>query len=134
MWQHGILAWTGFHGFANYHAVFWLMPVMSFSVVVGIALDYDIFILVRIREQRAAGKDNRTAIITGLTRTGGIITAAGVIMTIAFSGLLFSSTPMLNMLACYLVSTVRYIYRLVSMVMFVEGWLFVCVCMCVTDG
>ena len=68
----------------------------------------------RIREQRAAGKDNRTAIITGLTRTGGIITAAGVIMTIAFSGLLFSSTPMLNMLACYLVSTVRYIYRLVT--------------------
>ena len=51
----------------------------------------------------AAGKSNRTAIITGLTKTGGIITAAGVIMTIAFSGLLFSSTPMLNMLACYLV-------------------------------
>ena len=47
-----MLAWTGFYGFTNYHSVFWLTPVMSFSIIVGIALDYDIFILVRIREVR----------------------------------------------------------------------------------
>jgi hypothetical protein len=37
--QHGLLSWTGFYGFKNYHSVFWITPVMAFSIVVGIALD-----------------------------------------------------------------------------------------------
>ena len=39
--QYGILEWTTFSGFKNYHNIYWLAPVMSFSVIVGVALDYD---------------------------------------------------------------------------------------------
>ena len=40
-WQYGILEWTTFSGFKNYHNIYWLAPVMSFSVIIGVALDYD---------------------------------------------------------------------------------------------
>ena len=40
-WQYGILEWTTFSGFKNYHNIYWMAPVMSFSIIVGVALDYD---------------------------------------------------------------------------------------------
>lgn len=100
IYQYGMLDWLGFYGWQNHHAVYWLAPVLSFTVIVGIALDYDVFLLVRIKEARVSGLDTRTAILTGLTRTGSVITAAGLVMAIAFSGLLFSQTPMLNVITC----------------------------------
>jgi RND superfamily putative drug exporter len=46
--------------------------------MVGISLDYDIFLLVRIREYRFLGYSTKDAIVKGLHKTGSIITAAGV--------------------------------------------------------
>ncbi len=78
--SEGALAWTNIAGFQTLPGLYWLSPVLAFSVIVGVSLDYDVFILVRIREFRWEGYDYKTAILLGLTRTGGIITAAGVIM------------------------------------------------------
>ena len=78
------------------NALYWATPVMSFSILIGLGLDYDIFLLSRISEYRNNGYTERSSIIKGLYRTGGIISMAGVIMAIAFSGMLFSNTMILN--------------------------------------
>jgi len=78
------------------NALYWLIPVMCFSILVGLGLDYDIFLLSRIIEYRKLGYDDRSSIVKGIYRTGGIITAAGTIMCIAFAGLLLSEEMVLN--------------------------------------
>jgi uncharacterized membrane protein YdfJ with MMPL/SSD domain len=59
---------------------------MSFSVVVGISLDYDIFLLSRVMEFRQQGYNTHDAIVLGLAKSGHVITSAGLIMALAFSG------------------------------------------------
>jgi len=75
---------------------------------VGIGLDYDIFLLVRIKEFRDKGFSTSESILLGLSKTGHIITAAGVIMAVAFSGLLFSEIAVMNMLSFFLVFSVLF--------------------------
>jgi RND superfamily putative drug exporter len=58
-------------------------------------MDYNIFILTRIREEVAKGKDNTTAIVDAIDWTGGIITALAIIMGGAIGALMLSSTKML---------------------------------------
>lgn len=76
--------------------IYFLCPVMCFSIVVGLALDYDLFLYSRIVEYRQQGFTTRSSIILGMGHTGGIITAAGIIMAIAFGGLMLSATVMLQ--------------------------------------
>ena len=78
------------------NALYWATPVMSFSILIGLGLDYDVFLLSRISEYRNNGYSERASVIKGLYRTGGIISMAGVIMAIAFGGMLFSTTMILN--------------------------------------
>ena len=75
----------------------WLVPVMGFSIIVGLALDYDVFLVSRIYEFRSIEEyQHQSSIVAGLHATGGIITAAGVIMATAFGSLLWSASPALN--------------------------------------
>jgi len=69
---------------------------MCFSILVGLGLDYDIFLFSRVVEYRKLGYNDRASISKGIYRTGGIITAAGVIMFIAFAGLMLSQEMVLN--------------------------------------
>lgn len=73
----------------------WLVPIMGFSIIVGLALDYDVFLISRILEYRMQNYEHRTSIAYGLHSTGSIITAAGVIMAVAFGSLMLSSNPVL---------------------------------------
>eukprot|EP00041_Stephanoeca_diplocostata_P029262 m.860006 g.860006 ORF g.860006 m.860006 type:complete len:224 (-) comp23527_c0_seq1:171-842(-) len=90
----------------DHGAICWIVPVMCFSVLVGLGLDYDVFLISRVVEFRRQGLSNRAAIVMGVCKTGGIITAAGGIMAIAFAGLLFSQEPVLNELSFFLVFAV----------------------------
>jgi RND superfamily putative drug exporter len=74
----------------------WLVPIMSFSILVGLALDYDVFLVTRILELRCSGYKHKSSIAAGLDATGGIITAAGIIMAVSFGSLLSSASPALN--------------------------------------
>ncbi|MHA1347373.1 MAG: MMPL family transporter [Candidatus Heimdallarchaeaceae archaeon] len=78
------------------HAFYWLVPVMAFSILIGLGLDYDIFLLSRISEYRDKGYTDKASIHKGLYKTGNIISFAGIIMAIAFSGLLLSKEMVLN--------------------------------------
>lgn len=63
----------------------WL-PLFLFAVLFGLSMDYHMFLLTRIKERHDAGDDNHTAIVTGLSRTGSLITGAALIMVAVFLG------------------------------------------------
>jgi len=63
----------------------WIPPFL-FATLFGLSMDYEVFLVTRMRETWDAGADNARAVAYGLERTGRIITAAAVIMVAAFSG------------------------------------------------
>ena len=62
----------------------------------------------RIREYREKGYTTKGAVVKGLTKTGSLITSAGLIMFVAFGGLLFSSILALNQLSFFLAVAVLF--------------------------
>ena len=62
------------------------IPIFLFAVLFGLSMDYEVFLVTRMRETWDEGADNATAVAHGLERTGRIITAAAIIMCAAFSG------------------------------------------------
>jgi RND superfamily putative drug exporter len=62
------------------------IPIFLFAMLFGLSMDYEVFLVTRMRETWDAGADNATAVAHGLERTGRIVTAAAVIMVAAFSG------------------------------------------------
>ena len=76
--------------------VLWLMPVVLFVVLMGLGMDYNIFILTRVREEAHKRGNHVKAIIEAVDRTGGIITACALIMAGAFGSLMISGTTILQ--------------------------------------
>jgi RND superfamily putative drug exporter len=76
--------------------VLWMLPLLLFVIALGLGMDYDIFLTTRIREEVSNGKTDEQAIMTSVERTGGIITACGVIMAGAFGSMMLSSTSLLR--------------------------------------
>lgn len=62
------------------------IPIFLFAMLFGLSMDYEVFLVTRMREAWDEGRDNTTAVAHGLERTGRIITAAAIIMCAAFSG------------------------------------------------
>jgi putative drug exporter of the RND superfamily len=62
------------------------IPIFLFAMLFGLSMDYEVFIVTRMREAWDDGADNTNAVAFGLERTGRIITAAAIIMCAAFSG------------------------------------------------
>ena len=79
----------------NVSVTFWMVPVMTFSIIIGLGIDYDIFTIERIKENVWNGYKTNDAISMGIGKTARIITGAGMIMMIAFGGLMFSNTYIL---------------------------------------
>lgn len=105
VYQHGALRALG-GPFTPAEGVICVLPPLALSVVLGLALDYDVFLVGRIVELRDLGLADREAITVGLWRSGRVVTAAGLVMAIAFSGLVMSRIPALNMLGTLLVAAV----------------------------
>jgi RND superfamily putative drug exporter len=62
------------------------IPIFLFAMLFGLSMDYEVFLVTRMRETWDEGADNPTAVAHGLERTGRIVTAAAVVMCAAFSG------------------------------------------------
>jgi RND superfamily putative drug exporter len=62
------------------------IPIFLFAMLFGLSMDYEVFMVTRMREAWDAGADNATAVAHGLERTGRIVTAAAIVMCAAFSG------------------------------------------------
>lgn len=70
--------------------IFWLLPLMLFSILMGLGMDYDIFLVTRIKEYYDKGMSNKEAIAHALDHTASIITSCGTVMAAAYSSLLIS--------------------------------------------
>ena len=78
-------------GFQQFPQVEFWIPVFLFALLFGLSMDYEVFLLSRIREEWDRTHDNEAAVAYGLQHTGRIITAAAIIMVAAFSGFMFGS-------------------------------------------
>jgi RND superfamily putative drug exporter len=67
------------------------IPIFLFAMLFGLSMDYEVFLVSRMREAWDDGHDNESAVAYGLERTGRIITAAAIIMCAAFSGFVAGS-------------------------------------------
>uniref|UniRef100_A0A7S3K155 SSD domain-containing protein n=1 Tax=Aureoumbra lagunensis TaxID=44058 RepID=A0A7S3K155_9STRA len=87
----------------------WLAPLICLSISVGLAVDYDVFLLARVYHYRFALQlDDKNALLAAVGHTSTIITSAGCIMAISFGGLFLSHAPVLNECAWLLCSAVLY--------------------------
>jgi RND superfamily putative drug exporter len=59
-------------------------PLLMFCIAFGLSMDYEVFLLSRIKEEHDLGADNETAVALGLERTGRIVTAAAVLLAVTF--------------------------------------------------
>jgi RND superfamily putative drug exporter len=67
------------------------IPVFLFAMLFGLSMDYEVFLVSRMREEWDATRDNRVAVTQGLAKTGRLVTAAGLIMFAAFMGFVAGS-------------------------------------------
>jgi uncharacterized membrane protein YdfJ with MMPL/SSD domain len=67
------------------------IPIFLFAMLFGLSMDYEVFLLARVREEWDRGAENEDAVAYGLEHTGRVITAAAVIMIAAFGGFLSGS-------------------------------------------
>ena len=67
------------------------IPVFLFAMLFGLSMDYEVFLVSRMREEWDATKDNEAAVRQGLAKTGRLVTAAGLIMVAAFMGFVAGS-------------------------------------------
>ena len=81
-WGLGSSLW-GLYQFQQVEA--WI-PIFLFAMLFGLSMDYEVFLVTRMREAWDETKDNARAVGLGLERTGRIVTAAAIVMVAAFSG------------------------------------------------
>jgi putative drug exporter of the RND superfamily len=88
-----VLFWQSGHGSGSFFGVsatgavtFWI-PLMVFAFLYGLSMDYEVFILSRIREEYDRGGSTDGAVVTGIGRTGRLVTSAALILFLAFVAL-----------------------------------------------
>ncbi|MDI6896673.1 efflux RND transporter permease subunit [Methanocella conradii] len=77
-------------------SVYWILPIILFCVLMGLGVDYDIFLVSRIREEAFKGRSDEEAIEHAVESTGTIITLCGLVMAAAFGSMMISGTIMLK--------------------------------------
>ena len=81
--QHG---WGNIVGWQSSPQIEAWIPIFLFAMLFGLSMDYEVFLLSRMREEWDKRHDNEHAVAYGLEHTGRIITAAAIVMVAAFSG------------------------------------------------
>jgi RND superfamily putative drug exporter len=75
------------------------MPLLVFCIAFGLSMDYEVFVLSRIKELHDAGVPNREAVVGGVARTGRIVTTAAALMAITFFAFAVSKVSFIQMFA-----------------------------------
>jgi putative drug exporter of the RND superfamily len=81
---HGV--GSGFFGFEHVHVVDAWVPLFLFSVLFGLSMDYQVFLMSRIKERYDHGESTREAVASGVASTARIITGAALIIVVVFAG------------------------------------------------
>jgi uncharacterized membrane protein YdfJ with MMPL/SSD domain len=81
-------------------------PVLLFAIVFGLSTDYGVFLLTRIKEMHDAGASNREAVAAGLERTGRVVTAAALLLSVAIGAFATSQVVFIKELGVGIVAGV----------------------------
>ena len=82
------------------------IPMMLFAIVFGLSMDYEVFLMTRIREEYDRTKDNSKAVADGLTATARVITAAALIMVFVFASFMLEDMRTVKILGLGLAAAV----------------------------
>jgi putative drug exporter of the RND superfamily len=93
------------------------MPVMMFAILFGLSMDYEVFLISRIREEYLKDGDTRRAVADGLAKTARVITAAAAIMVVVFLAFVASPEVFLKLFGIGLASAIFLDATLVRMVL-----------------
>jgi RND superfamily putative drug exporter len=93
IFQWGWLDWTGYHhpGYVDT-----IVPALVLAVTFGLSMDYEVFLLTRIRERWLAHGDNERAVAEGLVGSARIITSAAAVMVAVFAAFAVAGAPSLK--------------------------------------
>jgi len=108
VYEDGALQWTHCEGLVpvGTAGIHWTVFMLTPTLMLGLALDYDIFLFTRVWEYRKEGFGDRESIQLGLAITGPIISSAGLIMAFSFGGQLIASVPVANQMGFCLVFSI----------------------------
>ena len=79
-------------------SIFPIVPIVAFAIVFGLSMDYEVFLVARVLEERRRGLSEMEAIPEGMARTAGLITSAAAIMIVVFAAFTFGSFLVIKML------------------------------------
>ncbi|TKH07514.1 MMPL family transporter [Peribacillus simplex] len=83
-------------GFPTSGPVLSFLPVIVVGILFGLAMDYEVFLVSRMREEFTHSGDARKAVLAGMRDSGGVVTAAGLIMIAVFAGFMFAPDPIIK--------------------------------------
>ena len=95
---------------------FWV-PMMLFTILFGLSMDYEVFLLSRVREEYLVSGDNATAVADGLASTARVITAAAAIMIAVFMSFVLGDLRVLKLMGLGLATAIFIDASIVRMVL-----------------
>jgi RND superfamily putative drug exporter len=93
------------------------IPMFMFAVLFGLSMDYEVFLLSRVREEYLATGDNQGAVIRGISSTARVITSAALIMISVFLGFVLGDDPAIKMMGLGLATAIFIDATVVRMVL-----------------
>ena len=93
------------------------MPILQFAILFGLSMDYEVFLLSRIREDYLRTGDPRGSVVRGLSSTGRVITSAAAIMVVVFLGFATEADPVVKQLGLGMAAAIFLDATLVRMVL-----------------
>jgi putative drug exporter of the RND superfamily len=85
-----------------------LLPMLVVAVVFGLAMDYEVFLVTRMREEHALGADPKASVVTGFAHGAKVVSAAAIIMISVFAGFILSPDPLIKSVGFALAAAVLF--------------------------
>ncbi len=82
------------------------IPMFMFAILFGLSMDYEVFLLSRVREEYLATGDNDRSVINGIAHTARVITSAALIMISVFGGFVLGADPTVKMMGLGLATAI----------------------------
>jgi RND superfamily putative drug exporter len=93
------------------------LPTIFFAVLFGLSMDYEVFLLSRVREEYDTTGDNTESVARGMAATGRVITSAALIMTVVFLSFVANPSPLVKMMGLGLATAIVLDATIVRMVL-----------------
>ena len=93
------------------------IPMFMFAILFGLSMDYEVFLLSRVREEYLATGDNEGAVIRGISGTARVITSAALIMISVFLGFVLGDDPAIKMMGLGLATAIFIDVTVVRMIL-----------------